>query len=151
MIFHEIKFKKRRKLLNVFEPYVRLKLDIIKDMLHNTTVIPVPLDKKRKRERDFNQSELLAKTICRYINIPLELHVLQRIIQQQPQSILHRKERLQNLKGAFIAKRADRIAGKHILLVDDVLTTGSTVNECARVLKEAGAHAITTFTLARAM
>ncbi len=151
IIFHEIKFKKRRNLLNIFHYHLHAKLKSTKQMIDNSIVIPVPLDSKRKKEREFNQSNIIAKKVSSYYHIPYEPNLLFRIKENIPQSILSRKERINNIKGAFIVKKKNKIENKNIILVDDVFTTGSTVNECAKALKEAGANKINVFTLARAV
>jgi competence protein ComFC len=151
-IFHAVKFQKRKSYLTIFSSHVEEKLAVVKNELRAyDIVIPVPLDRHREQEREFNQSAVLAKKISNYLTIPLNSSVLKRIKRSIPQSRLARKERLENLKGAFIIKGMKKISGKSILLVDDVFTTGSTVNECAKVLKEAGARQVSVITLARAL
>ncbi len=105
-------------------------------------VVPVPLHEKRLRQREFNQSALLAASIARHIGATLETGCLVKIRDTPPQVGLRSRERIKNIKGAFDIRRADRIRGGRILLIDDVVTTGATVRECSRVLKKAGARAI---------
>jgi ComF family protein len=112
-------------------------------------VIPVPLHPKRLREREFNQSLLLADRIARRLGLPLSYANLVRIAPAPAQTTLSRKRRLKNLRGAFAVRRPDAIAGKRILLIDDVFTTGATVNECAKTLRKAGAGDVFALTLAR--
>ena len=112
-------------------------------------LVSVPLHWKRLRERGFNQAELLAKKISVRLGIPLEKRGLCRIRHILSQTQLQRQERLHNVKGAFVVKRADSFTGKRILLVDDVFTTGATLNECSRVLLQAGAKEVWVFSLAR--
>lgn len=104
-------------------------------------VVPVPLYFLRKFDRGFNQSELLAKEICKKMGLPLSL-VLKRVRNTSQQMKLNRPNRLQNLQGAFRCKNPENIVGKTILLVDDVTTTGATLNECAKTLKSAGARQV---------
>lgn len=107
----------------------------------NLVVVPVPLHKKRQGYRGFNQSELLARYISERLNLPGGL-ALARTKNTDPQvgkSGMHRKT---NLKSAFEVGDADLIFGKTVLLIDDVATTGSTLNECAKVLKSAGAKTV---------
>jgi len=112
-------------------------------------IVPVPLHWRRFRYRGFNQAIALARPIRREFGLPIITHVLRRTRHTVPQVNLGLKERLTNIKGAFGVRQAGRIEGKHLLLVDDVYTTGATINECARVLKRAGAASVTAFTLTR--
>ena len=150
-VLHEVKFKKRRSLMNIFNEQLRRQLARMREELITRIVIPVPLDHKRKYERQFNQSELLAKKISRFCRLPYTSKILKRIKKGIPQSMLNRKERLSNLAGAFMVQHKKAIEAKKLLLFDDVFTTGSTVNECAKVLMDAGARDVTVFTLARAI
>lgn len=111
-------------------------------------IIGVPLHNRKKRERGYNQSELISRVLSREIGIPVVSGLLKRIRDTQPQSLLPRHKRHLNVKGAFCLKEADKVADKAVLLVDDVLTTGSTLNECARVLKNAGAKKVTAAVIA---
>jgi ComF family protein len=112
-------------------------------------LIPVPLHLKRLRERGFNQVVLLSRA-CR--NLPskkMKPRTLQRIRPTASQVHLTPVERLKNVSGAFQVSRPGEVTGKDIMLIDDVYTTGATVNECARTLKKAGAERVSVFTLAR--
>jgi ComF family protein len=112
-------------------------------------IIPVPLHAARLREREFNQSLLLADRIGRHLNIPVSCTALIRTAPAPPQTTLSRKERLKNLRGAFAVPRPESVAGQRILLVDDVLTTGTTVNVCAKTLRKAGSAHVFVLTLGR--
>lgn len=125
-----------------------ISLDSI-DSLQALMVLPVPLHPKRLKEREFNQSLLLAKEISRTLKIPLIPDNLQRIRWTRPQIELKGEERLTNVKGAFKLKAPKAVEGKFFLLIDDVYTTGATVRECSKVLKKAGAEKVYVFTLAR--
>jgi competence protein ComFC len=111
-------------------------------------VVPVPLSATGLRNRGFNQSLLLAKTFSDKNNLPLVMDGLVKCRETSPQIGLSAKDRTRNLKGAFSAPR--RFEGMHVLLVDDVMTTGSTANECAKQLLRAGAADVSVLTLARA-
>jgi ComF family protein len=113
-------------------------------------IIPVPLHENRKRWRGFNQSEILGKFLGQHYQIPLDTHHLYRIKETQPQVELTGRERIKNVRGAFVVQRAEDLEGKKVVLVDDVFTTGSTVNESSRMLKKAGVREILVLTLARA-
>lgn len=113
-------------------------------------LIPVPLSKKRLRWRGFNQAEEIAKELSTNLEIPDMNRILLRTKETAPQINLAREEREKNIKGAFSADNKEiSLRNKKILLVDDVYTTGSTMNECARVLKSAGTKQIWGITLAR--
>jgi ComF family protein len=113
-------------------------------------VIPVPLHKKRLRERGFNQSLIIAKSIARNFSLTIDFQSLRRLTYTEPQINLGRKERESNVRNAFAVVREKAVADSRILLVDDVYTTGSTVKECARTLLKSGAKSVAVATLARA-
>jgi ComF family protein len=112
-------------------------------------IVPVPLHSARLRWRGFNQAALLGAELSRRLSCPLDVTALARIRPTQPQTARDRSERARNVRRAFAVRRASHVAGKRILLVDDVMTTGATADECARVLRGAGARRIDVFTLAR--
>ena len=113
-------------------------------------LLPVPLHRRRLRKRGFNQAALLVELLAREWRLPLERHLLQRVRWTEPQVNLPAPARPGNVKGAFALKSGAEVSGKRIILVDDVFTTGSTIAECSRVLKRAGATAVFAVTLARA-
>jgi ComF family protein len=112
--------------------------------------MPVPLGKRRLKWRGFKQAEELAKELSSFLKIPLVSDCLIKIKETLPQVELSEKEREENIKGVFKIKNDEKILGKKILLVDDVYTTGSTMKECARILKRAGAKEIIGIVIARA-
>ena len=112
-------------------------------------IIPVPIHKKRKLERGYNQTELIAKEIANQTHLKLEKNILIKQKNIIPQSSLNKSEREQNIKNAFIAKNIEKIINKKILLFDDIYTTGSTANECAKVLKKQGAKQVGVLTIAK--
>ena len=112
-------------------------------------IIPIPLHYKRLIKRRYNQSGLLAKELSKITNCPVDYDCVTRHKSTRPQVEFLGEARVRNVKNAFVAKYPDRIKGKRILLVDDVMTTGSTLKECALVLKKAGAHSICSLTVAR--
>lgn len=111
-------------------------------------LVPVPLHSARFREREFNQAETLAKLLARRTRLPL-LRALARIRYTTTQTRLDRHERMENLRNAFRVRQTSAVQNRHLVLVDDVFTTGSTVDECARVLHAAGAASIRVITVAR--
>ena len=114
-------------------------------------VLPVPLHPRKLRQRGFNQSVILGRALAGHHRVPLRVDLLRRTGYTLPQVGLDAKDRHKNVKGAFDVRRREEIEGRRILLVDDVYTTGSTVGECARVLREAGASEVVVLTLARAI
>ncbi|MBI5234328.1 MAG: ComF family protein [Deltaproteobacteria bacterium] len=112
-------------------------------------IVPVPLHKKRLRQRGFNQSLILARALSKSTGIEVDYKCLKRIRHTLPQVELKEDERLVNVKGAFKVMDISRIKGKRMLLVDDVYTTGATVRECSSALKKAGAI-VHVLTIARA-
>lgn len=113
-------------------------------------IVPVPLGRMKKREREFNQSRLIAELLKEEKRVSLPVRdIIRKIKNTKPQSALHREERLQNLEGAFRLKRGAQIKQKTILLVDDVTTTGATANECAKCLVEGGALRVDVLSLSR--
>jgi len=113
-------------------------------------IVPVPLHVKRLRSRGFNQAVLLGELLAREWRLPIARRAMRRVRWTEPQINLSADERLHNVKGAFTVSDYAAVAGKHVLLLDDILTTGSTAEECARVLKRAGAVEVTVITIARA-
>jgi ComF family protein len=113
-------------------------------------IMPVPLHPKRLRQRGFNQASLLARRLGSALNISVDYASLQRTRWTEPQTGLTRRQRTVNVRGAFRLKPAEKVRGKGILLLDDVLTTGETVNQCVRVLKKDGeAKEVVVLTVAR--
>ncbi len=112
-------------------------------------IVPVPLHPARQRERGFNQANLLAELLTAQISIPSK-PVLKRVRYTTTQTALDRAERMENLHNAFRLRRNANVRGLRVLLIDDVLTTGSTLSECARILKRSGAISVHAATAARA-
>jgi ComF family protein len=116
--------------------------------------IPVPLYKRKQRERSFNQAEEIARALVRsglVTGIQLDTSSLARTRQTVSQTGLTRHQRRANLRGAFSVVKPDRVAQRNVLLVDDVMTTGTTAGECARILLQAGAKQVFVVTVARAV
>ena len=111
-------------------------------------MLPVPLAPRRFRERGYNQAIELARWLERRVQVPLRTDVLVRVRETREQAGLPRSERRKNLRGAFAL--AGRLRAEHVALVDDVITTGSTVNELAKLLKSAGVRRVEVWALARA-
>lgn len=101
-------------------------------------IIIVPISKQRKKDRGYNQSELIAKEISKIIKVPIAKGILYKNKNTKPQSSLNKKEREQNAKGVYQIIKNNKLKNKRILLIDDIYTTGSTVNECANMLTQEG-------------
>jgi ComF family protein len=116
-------------------------------------VVPVPLHPRKLRQRGFNQSQVIARAALARIGPQMSLNpkVLKRLRETRSQTGLTRHQRRENIRGAFGVFQPQSIEGREILLVDDVFTTGTTVSECARVLRRAGASKIWVATVARTL
>jgi|SRR5579863_577715 len=114
-------------------------------------IIPVPLHLRRLRWRGFNQAALIGAAIARRVGRPLDVRTLIRRRATPSQTAQDRRARLRNVHDAFTVKRPARIANRRVLLVDDVMTTGATVDECARTLLAAGARRVDVLALARVL
>jgi ComF family protein len=117
--------------------------------LKGDCLLPVPLHEKRIRERGYNQSELLAKEIARHVEVPVKGHLVTRMRNNMPQArTSNADERRTNMENVFRCQSPE-VAGKNIIIIDDVCTSGNTLESCAAVLKGAGAKSVIGFTLAR--
>ena len=114
-------------------------------------VFPVPLHEKKLRARGFNQSAVLAKALARVAALPLDVFSFRKIRETRPQTFLNAEERVKNVRGVFDVVKPAAVEGKRVLLVDDVLTTGSTVREGVRELLRRGAADVAVLTAARAV
>jgi competence protein ComFC len=139
-------------------PLVKVFGDLLHPAFQNLTrdfptdlLVPVPLHIKRLRERGFNQTLLLVRELSKRTGIPYTERALKKIKDTPFQITLKKRERRKNLRRAFQVKDPERIKGKAVMLVDDVYTTGTTVNECSRALRRAGAEGVVVLTVARAL
>ena len=145
----EYKFQNKPYLYKTFSKIILNNKKVCGFLKKYDIIIPVPISKKRKLTRGYNQSYLIAKEIAKMLNIKLENNILIKTKDIKAQSGLTKKERAINIKNAFMVKNIDKLKNKNILLFDDIYTTGSTVNECARILKEAGANRVGILTIAK--
>ncbi|HXG85326.1 MAG TPA: ComF family protein [Pyrinomonadaceae bacterium] len=121
------------------------------DFHDSTRIIPVPLSKKRRLERGFNQAAVLAETLSRKTNLPFDEQSLVRVVHTpMHRAAMDTKSRETSVKNAFEVKRPNFVKGENILLVDDIFTSGATVSNCAKALKEKGAGKVYVLTVARA-
>jgi ComF family protein len=144
---HRVKFDGERVLAR------RLGLWLARSLSGETVeadlVAPVPLHPRRVRERGYNQSELLSAAVAAAARLPHVPRLLVKTAPTRSQTSLGRHDRRKNLRGTFALAAGCGMRGKRVLLVDDIYTTGCTVEECARVLRRSGAHAVRVITLAR--
>ena len=135
------KYKNRRVYAQTYGRELIKKFGSLLRIWEIELMIPVPLHKKRYRKRGYNQAFLLAQVISDYTGIPIDDKLVIRKKDTDPQKQFGNKERKANLKNAFELSRK-QIQQKHILLIDDIYTTGSTINEIARILKKTGVEKI---------
>ncbi len=148
---HRFKFQKRK---NLADP---LGILLVKYLSHAPgikmeeidSIIPVPLHPRRRRQRGYNQAELLAAVVGRYYEVPV-VSALERMKNTHPQFDLPREARFENVKGAFRVVDSRAVYNRAVLLLDDICTTGSTIAECSKALKIAGARRVEILTLSRA-
>ena len=146
---HQFKYAGKSHLANSLGPLLASFARGWLDRADGRLMIPVPLHPKRLRERGFNQSLLLARYAAPHLGTELDFLSLRRIRYTQPQTGLKSEERRKNVHKAFEITDKKAVKGRTILLVDDVTTTGNTLNECARVLKRAGSKKVFCLVLAR--
>jgi ComF family protein len=139
-----IKFSGRLALVNQLADALALRIGTRPDY-----IVAMPLHVLRLRERGFNQSQLLAQRLARTLGIPLLPHACKRSRNTTPQSLLPWQDRGKNMRGAFTCS-AD-LSGKHIAIVDDVMTTGATIEELAKTLRLKGAIKVSAWVLARTL
>lgn len=115
----------------------------------NSVLIPVPLDIKKLKSRGYNQSEELAKELSKTLSVPVFTNVLIKTKNTKPQMELNKQQREENLNNVFKIKNAPAVLKRKVFLIDDVYTTGSTMQECANVLRQNGAKEVWGITIAR--
>jgi ComF family protein len=155
-LIHILKYEQVRPAANVLGRMLAEAVEDLRPLFAGKPVMmPVPLHTRKLRQRGFNQAELIARVAARLMptesRLPLDPDVLQRCRETQSQIGLSRHQRRENMRGAFGVVKPEKIVGREILLVDDVFTTGTTVSECARVLRRAGASKVFVATVARTL
>ncbi len=145
---HQFKYRPCRALGKPLAAWMAKNIRPVSDI---DCIIPVPLHVTRLRHRGFNQALILAHELSRIFSIPLSYDNLARVRPTRPQVELSGDERIKNVSGAFALKYPDQLKDRDTLLIDDVFTTGATMNECAKVIKDAGASRVTALTVARAV
>ena len=149
-IIHDFKYNRQIHLRHLVARWLGAALDDprLRDRRFDV-IVPVPLHPARKRERGFNQATLLAELLSAQISIQCR-PLLERVRYTTTQTALDRAERMENLHNAFRLRKNMNVQDLRVLLIDDVMTTGSTLSECARILKSVGAISVHAVTAARA-
>ncbi len=145
----QYKFNDKAYMKNTFAKIILKNKKVCGLLKKYDIIIPVPIHKSRKAQRGYNQTQLIASKIAEYMDIEFCNNVLVKNKNTIAQSKLNRKKRIENIKGAFNILNLEKVQGKNVLLFDDIYTTGSTANECSRVLKTAGAKTVGILTIAK--
>ncbi len=149
-IIHELKYSGRTRVAKEIVQSLTGDLSTTFQKIEFDELIPVPLHSKKLRERGFNQSELIAVELSTVLDRPMRSDLLKRVRHTESQTLLTAEERLRNVSNAFEVSSIENAKNKTLLLVDDLITTGSTFNECAETLLNAGANNVYALAVARA-
>ena len=141
-LIYRLKYGNAKYLAHILSQYL-LDVLLMSDW-HADCITFVPIHKSRQKQRGYNQAELLARELAESINLPCE-NLLEKAVKTPNQARLNRAARMENLKGSF---KVTHTPPEHVILIDDVMTTGSTANECSAVLKRAGAKVVYVLTFA---
>ena len=143
------KFNEKSYIYRTFLEFIKNSENICAQIKKYDIIIPVPISKKRLNSRGYNQSSLIAKNLAQELNIEYSEKILIKIKDNKPQSEMKQDTRKSNVSGVYKVINEERINNKKVLIVDDIFTTGSTADECAKVLKDNSAESIGVFTLAK--
>ncbi len=133
-----LKFHEKPYIYKTISYFLENKRKNFENLKKYDIIIVVPVSKKRQKERGYNQSELIAKEISKMLSIKIEKNIIKKLKNTPPQSSLNKEQRQENIRGVYRAFNIEKIENKNILIIDDIYTTGNTVNECAKVLVEKG-------------
>jgi len=156
-LIHLLKYNQVRPAANVLGRMLAEAIEDLRPLLASSqvVVVPVPLHVRKLRQRGFNQSELIARAAVKLqpaaIRLELCATALERRRETKSQIGLSRHQRRENIRGAIVVAKPEEVSGRNVLVVDDVFTTGTTVSECARVLRRAGASKVYVATVARTL
>ena len=148
-IILKYKFQDKAYLYKTFVNFLLKNKNFFEFIKKYDTIIPVPISRKRRAVRGYNQSELIVKEIANFTNLKEESDCLFKIKNVIEQSKLNKEERQKNIQGVYELRNKEKLYKNKILLVDDIYTTGSTVNECSKVLRGAKPKQIGIFTIAK--
>ena len=143
------KFNEKSYIYRTFLEFIKNNEKICAQIKKYDIIIPVPVSKKRFKQRGYNQSSLIARNLARMLNIDYKDNVLVKIKDNKPQSEMGQDKRKSNVKDVYKIKNKEKIYQKKVLILDDIFTTGNTVNECAKVLIENSASNVGIFTMAK--
>ena len=143
------KFNGQAYLNNTFSSIILKNKNLCRKLKFYDIIIPVPMFNKKKRNRGYNQTELITNKISKKLDIKTSTKILIKIKNTKTQSTLKEKQRLKNVQNAFCIKNSNLIKNKNIILFDDIITTGATINECAKILKQNGAKKVIILALAK--
>ena len=143
------KFDEKSYIYRTFLEFIKNNENICAQIKKYDIIIPVPISKKRLNTRGYNQSSLIAKNLAKELNIEYSEKILIKTKDNKPQSEMKQDTRKSNVSGVYKVINKERINNKKVLIVDDIFTTGSTADECARVLKDNNAESIGVFTSAK--
>ena len=146
-----LKYDKLTRLGAWFAARLEKKVRAEPELFAADVAVPVPLHPARQRERGYNQAELIARPLARKLKLPLGAYLLVRTKPRPPRLLLSRRERWQTVRGAYEIRKGTRVDNLRVLLIDDVFTTGATLDACARALKQAGAKSVAGITVARVL
>ncbi len=149
-LIHELKYQNKRSIGILLGEIAGISIKNDEDFLSADALIPVPLHKIRLRERGYNQSELIARGVSKIIGVKVLNNILIRSRNTQTQTKLNFEERKENVKDVFFVREKDKkfVQGRKFIIVDDVITTGATVNECAKALLQSGASKVLVLSVA---
>lgn len=148
-ILIKFKFNERPYIYKSFVKFLIKNKKICRFLKSYDIIIPVPIHYNRKITRGYNQSALIARDIAKNVEIVYEDKVLFKKVDNKPQSTKNKEDRKKNVIGVYYIKNEHKIIGKKVLILDDIYTTGSTVNECSKILRQAGAKYIDVITVAK--
>ena len=149
-LIHQLKYRHWTTLTDIIRPIIYAYVKNLALPVEDYVIVPIPLHPERLRERGFNQAELIGSIISEALGLPMAADALERIKKTKSQAELKNyAERSNNVTGAFRVKQNDAIWSKNIILVDDVYTSGATINDAMRSLREAGAKKVIAFVLAK--
>ena len=148
-IILDYKFNGKSYIYETFVNFLKNNPEMCLNLEKYDIIMPVPISRKRMKTRGYNQSNLFAKKLAQQLKVRYIENVLIKIKDNAPQSTLDQKMRGVNVKGVYKVNNNEKLLNKKILLIDDIFTTGSTLNECSRILKNNGAKNIGVFTIAK--
>ena len=143
------KFNEKSYIYRMFIDFMKKNQNIYCKMKKYDIIMPVPISKKRLKERGYNQTSLFAREIALIIKKEYQEDNLQKVKENLAQSTLNKQEREENVKDVYKLRDIEIVKNKKILLMDDIYTTGNTLNECSKILKQAGANNVGVFTIAK--